>query len=458
MEEVGNILRSGAIRPLFSVHAHPISQLSQALFSFSKNEHIGKVVLDFGASGSIVKMLPSAPQTLFDPNAEYILVGGLGGLGMSVLQWWALRGVRHLTVWSRTGASTPQAIKFVEDMHVQMHVKKCDVTSKTQVDEAMREASARHPIKGILNTAVTYADSPFFNLGYEQWKTGLSAKVQGSVNLHEMSIEQNLELDFFVMTSSIDGLLALPTTAAYCAANCFQDALARYRRSNGLPACAIGFGLITEVTNVSTMEQVLANQRNNQLYQTDEFTFLRQVEAAFLPDPAPDENDTWHRFDPLAIAQIMTGLEPSKLAGVYHARESPMWRGESRVSHIARAMFDTLSASSNGQLEISDEKSIKVSAPVHVAIEAGKMQAATDLVTTILVQRIAALLMIPMESMVPTKSVAHYGVDSLVAVELRSWMLGTFEFAVPLLKLLDESVSIEELAGAVVENLSTIAP
>lgn len=149
----------------------------------------------------------------------------------------------------------------------------------------MYEASTRHTIKGILNAAVTYADNPFFSLSYEQWKLGLSAKVQGSINLHQVSVTQCLQLDFFVMMSSIDGLLALPTTAAYCAANCFQDVLARHRRSNGLPACAIGFGLITEVTEVATMDQVLANQRNNQLnnqlYQTDEFTFLRQVEAAF---------------------------------------------------------------------------------------------------------------------------------------------------------------------------------
>ncbi|KAF1950441.1 ketoacyl-synt-domain-containing protein [Byssothecium circinans] len=458
MEEVGAMLRNNTIRPLFSAHVHPISQLTQALHQLSKTEQIGKLVLDFGSSSETVKMIPSAPQAIFDPHAEYILVGGLGGLGMSVLQWWVLRGARHLTVWSRSGPSAPQAIKMVEDMRlagVEMHVKKCDVTSREQVEEAMREASARHPVKGILNTAVTYADSFFVSLPYDQWKLGLSAKVQGSINLHEVSIEQKLKLDFFVMTSSIDGLLALPTTGAYCAANCFQDALARHRRLNGLPACAIGFGLITEVTEVATMEQVLANQRNNQLYQTDEFTFLHQVEAAFLPDPVAD--DSSRRFDPLATAQIMTGLEPSKLAGAYRAGESPMWRGESRVAHIARAMYDHLSASSDGQVEPSEEKATKVAAPVHAAIQAGKTQAAIDLVTTILVQRIAVLLMIPMESIVAMKSVAHYGVDSLVAVELRSWMLVTFEFAVPLLKLLDESVSIEELAGAVVENLSSKA-
>lgn len=242
------------------------------------------MVLSFDDPGETIRMISSPPQARLDSNSEYILVGSLGGLGMSVLQWWVLRGARHLTVWSRSGPLSTQAVKMVEDMRlagVQMHVKNYDVTSRVQVEEAMREASARYTVKGILNTAVTYADGPFFSLSYYQWRLCLSAKVQGSINLHKVSIEQNLKLDFFVMRSSIDGLLTLPTTSAYCAANCLQDALARHRRLNGLPACAIGFGLITEVTKVATMEQVLTNQRNNQLYQTDEFTFLRQVKPLF---------------------------------------------------------------------------------------------------------------------------------------------------------------------------------
>lgn len=83
------------------------------------------------------------------------------------------------------------------------------------------------------------------------------------------------------------------------------------------------------------------------------------------------------------------------------------------------------------------------------------MQVAIDLVATMTVQRIGALLVIPIESIATTKSVAHYGVDSLVAIELRKWLLETFEFAVPLLELLDESKDIKELSAAVVQGMAS---
>lgn len=455
LEEVGTMLRNKTIRPLSLCYVYPAAQVTQGLLKLSKNEQIGTYILDLENTDD-VKMIPSAPRATFDPDAEYILVGGLGGLGISILQWWVLRGARHLTVWSRSGRSTSQALKLIEDMRlagVELHVRGCDITSRVQVEQAMREASTRRAIKGIVNTAVVYADSPFFSLSFEQWKLVLSAKVQGSIHLHEVSIEQCLELDFFVMTSSMDGLIALPTTAGYSAANCFQDALARHRRSRGLPACAIGFGLITEVTEVATMEQVLANMRNNQLYHTDEFTFLHQVEAAFLANPIGIDNML--QFDPLAAAQIMTGLEPSQLARAYRAGSSPSWRGENRVAHIARAMYDCLSASTNGQVETGEDDMSNVAVPVHSAIKAGSMQVAIDLVATMTVQRIGALLVIPIESIATTKSVAHYGVDSLVAIELRKWLLETFEFAVPLLELLDESKDIKELSAAVVQGMAS---
>lgn len=148
----------------------------------------------------------------------------------------------------------------------------------------------------------------------------------------------------------------------------------------------------------------------------------------------------------------MTGVEHSKLAGVYRAGDSPIWRSESRVAHTARAMFDHLSTSLIGQVEPDEEDMVKLAAPILAAIEGEKTQGAIDLVTNTLVQRIFVLLMIPMESIVASKSVAHYRVDSLVAVELRSWILITFKFAVPLLKLLDESLSIQELSKVIAEN------
>lgn len=62
--------------------------------------------------------------------------------------------------------------------------------------------------------------------------------------LHEMSLE--MDLDFFVMFSSMASIVGNMGQSSYSACNAFQDALAHYRRHTlGLPALAINWGPIS---------------------------------------------------------------------------------------------------------------------------------------------------------------------------------------------------------------------
>lgn len=105
-----------------------------------------------------------------------------------------------------------------------------------------------------MHATVVLQDHLFSNLLYSEWKHTLNAKVQGSVNLHEVASEINLVLDSFIITSSFKAIMALRTQAAYCAAKCFQDVSTRYRRSLGLPSYAIAFRLITEIGETGQRE------------------------------------------------------------------------------------------------------------------------------------------------------------------------------------------------------------
>ncbi|KAF2180125.1 hypothetical protein K469DRAFT_640404, partial [Zopfia rhizophila CBS 207.26] len=455
MQEVGDMVRNGEICPI-AFKTFDVSELEKAMLYFSKGKHIGKVVATYEDQASIVKMIPPRLQAYFDPEAEYVLVGGLGGLGRSILQWMVSRGAHHFTVLSRSGGrklsqEAATMINTLSSQDIAIKLVACDISVKESVAKAILTASKERPIKGILHAAVAFLDQPFDTLPYSQWKGGLSAKVQGTINLHEVSVEQDLPLDFFIMTSSFEAVVALPTQAAYCAANSFQDAFARYRRAQGLPASSIAFGLITEIGEVGQRDATRQMVYRNGLYRTGELGFLRLLEATFL-DP-PTVTSSWYDYDPLAEAQITTCLEPSELAKIaYKVGDGPppRWHSDAKFSHLLQAMLDQLSSSQ--QPYQAEVVASAMTTSVDAAICSSNLQLATSITTNAIIERTAGLLMIPVESIEAGMSVAEYGVDSLIAVELRNWVALMFETSIPLLKLLDERVSMRDLGEWIVNE------
>lgn len=453
MEEVASLLREGTIKPVEEIHSYDVSKLETALLTLSRGKHVGKFVVTYEDPDAQVKMAAPVSRASFSPDADYVLVGGLGGFGRSIVRWFAARGAQHLTIFRRSQKVDEEAQMMIDDLAskgVSITLRQVDVTSKEQVQAALADVARIRPVKGIINAAMQPVDTAFDQLPYETWKFGLSAKVQGSINLHDASVALALPLDFFVMTGSIMAVLALPTNATYCASNAFQDAFARYRRSLGLPACTIGFGLIAEITEVARLDLVVRANKRQQLYMDNgELETLQLLEAAFLPSPAETDGSLgWTAHDPLAASTMTAFWDPAKLAQTYEDGLDPVWRRNKRYAHVIRAFTNQLQGSDR-PLQASDGKPA-VLAAVDAALASGASEQALEMVVDVIVERIAGLLEIEKEGMDPGRGVAEYGVDSLIAVELRNWFVAVFEQTVPLLKLLDERTTIRTLAEEVV--------
>ena len=81
----------------------------------------------------------------------------------------------------------------------------------------------------------------------------MAPKVQGAWHLHNLT--QNQPLDFFILFSSAAALLGSPGQSNYGAANAFLDALAHYRRAQGLPGLSINWGIWSDI-GVAAKRQV----------------------------------------------------------------------------------------------------------------------------------------------------------------------------------------------------------
>ncbi|MCH2244560.1 MAG: beta-ketoacyl reductase, partial [Crocosphaera sp.] len=99
--------------------------------------------------------------------------------------------------------------------------------------------------KGIIHAAGVLDDGVLKQLTWERFNKVMSPKVQGAWNLHNLTKDK--PLDFFVLFSSAASLLGSPGQANHVTANTFLDTLAHYRRSQGLPALSINWGLWSDI-------------------------------------------------------------------------------------------------------------------------------------------------------------------------------------------------------------------
>ncbi|MDY6988821.1 MAG: SDR family NAD(P)-dependent oxidoreductase [Thermodesulfobacteriota bacterium] len=184
-----------------------------------------------------------ARSMALESHASYLITGGLGGTGLQVARWMTDRGAKHLVLVGRTGPSdeAQEALKALEASGVKTLVARADVAKADQLAGLFRQVKASMPpLRGIVHTAGTFHDSLIVDHQWDSFVSVFAPKVTGAWNLH--CLTQDLDIDFFVLFSSVMVMLPTPGLSNYVAANGFLDALAHYRRGIGLPALSIGWG------------------------------------------------------------------------------------------------------------------------------------------------------------------------------------------------------------------------
>jgi amino acid adenylation domain-containing protein len=183
------------------------------------------------AGWSETDVLPVAMKIPWKDRGIYLISGGAGGLGL-IFAREIVKKVKNatliLTGRSELNEAQQATLKELEALNSRIVYKQVDVTGRTAVESLIQNIQEEFgSLQGIIHSAGLIRDNYILKKTREELQEVLAPKVTGLVNLDQAS--QDLDLDFFILFSSISGSLGNPGQADYAAANAFMDIYAKYR-------------------------------------------------------------------------------------------------------------------------------------------------------------------------------------------------------------------------------------
>ncbi|MBZ9609902.1 SDR family NAD(P)-dependent oxidoreductase [Clostridium estertheticum] len=163
----------------------------------------------------------------------YLITGGTGGLGLIFAREIAekTQGCTLILVGRSPIDEDKQAqLKELKKLGATVDYKQTDISKKEDVYKLIKGIrEERGIINGIIHSAGIIEDNFIIKKTKEEIVRVMSPKVLGLVNLDESTRE--FKLDFFILFSSIAGVIGNVGQADYSAANAFMDVYARYRNA-----------------------------------------------------------------------------------------------------------------------------------------------------------------------------------------------------------------------------------
>lgn len=455
----------------FPTAAFSASHIEAAFSTIYEAESPGKVVVELGR-GDSVSVVPSTAQSLyFRADSSYVIAGGLGGIGKSTVKWMADRGARYLIILSRSGAKEASAIDLIEELGehgVVVAAPKCDITDRDFLSSVLNEcAQSMPPIRGCIQGAMVLEvccrtlslprilltleqDTIFDSMSVADFHKAVRPKVQGSWNLHNLLPS---DLDFFIMLSSAGGIMGTRGQSNYASGSTYQDSLARYRASHGLTAASVDLGLIRGVGFAAEHRDSLISISKVRFRSISEKEYLAMMEH--LCEPQRNIAN-----EPL-LSQVVTGVELPEFLKSGKDRESGSEDDKDSswawMRWVSRPMFSSLGAQkehksqnartrnkSGGEYDTSIEFREQFAAIKHSQAEAANLVAKT------LKSKLTRTLRMPEEDIETQKNVFYYGVDSLVAVDLRHWISNDMKASLSVFEIMESTIG--SLSWQIVER------
>ncbi|KAB8072419.1 KR domain-containing protein [Aspergillus leporis] len=412
--------------------------------------HIGKVIVTPGPDDR-VNLLRSEWSLQLHSESTHLVIGGMGGIGRSICERLVQRGARNLIILSRNADQQAQRSTYVNALRASgctVVVASCDISDKAELKQTLDGSlQSMPPLQGVIHSGMVLQDTVYEKMSVEDYARAIRPKVQGTWNLHQ--VLSDVDLAYFIMLSSLSGITGNVSQANYSAGNTFQDAIARHRSVRGLPAVAIDLGMVRGVGYVAETDGVANRLERMDFRAVDEEEVLHLIEAAILrPIRRPTD------------AQILTGLHS-------HCTSRPrasnvFWAEEPMMGGVLRATTTTTTTmgGSRSKIPLSTTRGVHDTMMImDLRDQLANVLLPTDrsLVLEIaIVRKLAVMFFIEEAAIHVGEPLARYGVDSLVAVELRNWLVVQLGIEVSIFDIM-QSASVKQLAGSLAAKWTAAA-
>jgi acyl transferase domain-containing protein len=422
--EVMDELEKGTLAPL-PHRVYPISRTAGAFRNMAQAKHVGKIVVSLQEDD--VPVGPPSEETVsFAADASYLMTGGLGGFGLVVAEWMVERGARHLVLMGRSGAGTPEARSAVERLRgrgAHVMVAEADVSVPADVARVLDEMDrSMPPLRGVFHAAMVLDDALALNMTEQQLRTVWEPKVLGALNLHAQTA--NRPLDFFVLFSSMSAVLGAGGQANYAAANTVLDSLAFHRRSKSLPAVSVSWGYLAEVGFVARHKGL------GERFEAMGHKSIKPAEAVTLLG----------RFLRQAPANVGVIRMDWERLGNFMG-----------VSSLAPRFVDLARELSAGAASSPKQSA----SAVRKALLAAPPAERREKIIALLREQVSRILGTAEDKLDADRPLTEFGLDSLMAVELRNWIEGDLRLTLSSVEIL-RGPSLSQLADLLAEQFAKL--
>ena len=245
----------------------------------------------------------------------------------------------------------------------------------------------------------------------------MPSKIRGSWKLHKAL---PADLSFFILLSSISGILGNEGQANYASSSTYQDALAHYRVERGQKAVSLDLAAIHE-----TSSSALTPEIASRIESRGNIRFMKPQDLGALLDRYCDPSlGLLSHAECQRILGVVPptdkrakGLEPANY--LYEPAWRMMWldEGGATAASVQDESFD----------DVAEFKSVE------------SQQDAAVVISRALVEKMCQSLALDQSAIDVNGPMHEYGVDSLVGVEVHNWVARKFDTDIAVFDILGES-------------------